>query len=315
MPEDEYVWLPRRSILTFEEARRLAGVFASIGVSKVRITGGEPLLRQDLPALIALLAADARFHDLALTTNGILLADLAAALKGAGLHRVTLSLDSLKPERFRALTRSRRHDDVLAGLRVARAEGFRGTKINTVVVRGFNDDEIVDLIEFARENQAEVRFIEYMDVGGATRWSLDKVVPKREILDEVRRRYGSLEPVFPGDGAVQRAPADRFILADGTSFGVIASTTEPFCRTCDRSRLTADGTWLMCLYADSGLNLRDPLREGASDDELAHLIAAHWRQRTDRGAEERLRSTARAPLYQIEALRNDPHREMHTRGG
>lgn len=315
MPEDEYVWLPRESILTFEEIHRLAGLFASLGVSKVRITGGEPLLRQDLPALVRLLSSDARLRDVALTTNGILLSDLAEPLRTAGLHRITLSLDSLRPERFRALTRSRRHADVLAGLAAARHVGFRATKINTVVVRGFNDDEIVALVEFARAHEAEVRFIEYMDVGGATRWSMDEVVPKREILDRLARRYGRVEPVVPADAEALRAPADRFALPDGTTVGVIASTTEPFCRTCDRSRLTADGTWLLCLYADTGLDLREPLRSGASDEELARLIAEGWRGRRDRGAEVRLDAPSRRPLYQLEALRSDPHREMHTRGG
>jgi cyclic pyranopterin phosphate synthase len=315
MPEDEYIWLPRQSILTYEEIQRLGGVFASLGVSKVRITGGEPLLRQDLPELVQLLAGDPQVRDLSLTTNGILLGGMVRSLRHAGLHRITLSLDSLRPERFEALTRSRRHDDVLEGLRRAHAVGFRETKINTVVVRGFNDDEIVDMIDFARANEAEVRFIEYMDVGGATRWSMDAVVPKREIVSVVERRFGHAEPVLPANATQQRAPADRFALPDGTTFGVIASTTEPFCRNCDRSRLTADGKWLLCLYADTGLDLRQPLRAGATDAELARLISDRWRQRTDRGAEERLRSPVRSPLYQVEALRRDPHREMHTRGG
>jgi cyclic pyranopterin phosphate synthase len=315
MPEDEYVWLPRESILTFEEIERLAGIFAGLGAGKVRITGGEPLLRQNLPALVGRLAPDPRITDLALTTNGILLGGLAPALKAAGLRRITLSLDTLQPERFLALTRSRRHRDVLDGLAAARTAGFSGTKINTVVVRGFNDDEIVDLLEFGRGNGVEVRFIEYMDVGGATRWSMARVVTRAEILRMVERRYGAVAPVRPADAAAARAPADRFALPDGTTFGVIASTTEPFCRTCDRSRLTADGTWLLCLYADAGLDLRGPLRGGATDEEIARQIAARWRRRTDRGAEERLTAPARTPLYQIEALRSDPHREMHTRGG
>lgn len=315
MPEDDYVWLPRASLLSYEEILRLVQVFSSLGVSKVRITGGEPLLRQDLPELIALLASRGRVEDLALTTNGILLGAMAESLKRAGLERITLSLDSLQPDRFQALTRSRRHGDVLRGLETATAVGFRGTKINTVVVRGFNDDEILDLLEFGWARAAEVRFIEYMDVGGATRWSMDDVVSRQEILATVKRRYGRVEPVPPADAAASRAPAERYVLPDGTTFGVIASTTEPFCRTCDRSRLTADGTWFLCLYADAGLDLRAPLRDGADDEEIRCVIAARWRGRTDRGAEERLSAPGRRPLYQIDALRRDPHREMHTRGG
>lgn len=313
MPEDDYVWLPRASLLSYEEILRLVQVFSSLGVSKVRITGGEPLLRQDLPELIALLASRGRVEDLALTTNGILLGAMAESLKRAGLERITLSLDSLQPDRFQALTRSRRHGDVLRGLETATAVGFRGTKINTVVVRGFNDDEILDLLEFGRARAAEVRFIEYMDVGGATHWSPAAVVSRTEILAKIAAREGSVTPV--PDPADPRAPADRFALPDGTVFGVIASTTAPFCRTCDRSRITADGTWLLCLYADRGLDLREQMRMGASDEELLALIRDVWRDRRDRGAEERFAAHDRGPLYQLEVLRADPHREMHTRGG
>jgi len=209
------------------------------------------------------------------------------------------------------LARSDRHADVLAGIAAARGAGFP-VKLNTVVIRGVNDDELVELIEFARSQQAEVRFIEYMDVGGATGWSADQVVSQREILEVLAARYGAITPVTAGDSS---APAERFRLPDGTTFGIVASTTAPFCRACDRSRLTADGTWFLCLYAERGTDLRDPLRNGASDAELAELIASTWRGRTDRGAEERLELAERAPLYQVEGLRADPHREMHTRGG
>jgi len=191
-------------------------------------------------------------------------------------------------------------------------------KINTVMIRGFNHDEIVDLLEFCRERgtggsggRLEVRFIEYMDVGGATQWSMDQVVSRREILETIGARYGAVQPL--GDNP--SAPAERFRLPDGTTFGIIASTTAPFCRTCDRSRLTADGTWFLCLYAERGVDLREPLRAGASDQDLAALIRSVWSARTDRGAEERLRAVERRPLYGIEGLRADPHREMHTRGG
>jgi cyclic pyranopterin phosphate synthase len=311
MPEQEYVWLPKESILTFEEIARLVTVFTSLGVSKVRLTGGEPLLRHDLPALSRMLAGNTGIRDLAMTTNGLLLAKHAAALRQAGLGRITVSLDTLRPEGMRDLARSDRHADVLAGIAAARAAGFP-LKLNTVVMRGVNDDELVDLIEFARAHQAEVRFIEYMDVGGATGWSAEQVVSQREILEVLSARYGAITPVATGDLS---APAERFRLPDGTTFGIVASTSAPFCRSCDRSRLTADGTWFMCLYAEQGTDLREPLRNGATDQELAELIAATWRGRTDRGAEERLELVERSPLYQVEGLRADPHREMHTRGG
>jgi cyclic pyranopterin phosphate synthase len=313
MPEEEYLWLPRASILSFEEIARLAGIFAGLGVTKVRLTGGEPLLRHDVPTVVSLLARTAGITDLALTTNGMVLAVQAEPLRRAGLGRLTVSLDTLRPERFEAYTRSKRHADVLAGIAAARAAGFDRLKLNTVVVRGYNDDELVDLIEFGRANAAEVRFIEYMDVGGATLWSPEQVVSRQAMLESLSRRYGRVEPVAESRGGT--APAERFALPDGTTFGIIASTTAPFCRTCDRSRLTADGTWYLCLYAEQGISLRDPLRQGASDAELAALIAGGWRIRADRGAEERLRVVARGALYPVERLRQDPHREMHTRGG
>jgi len=215
----------------------------------------------------------------------------------------------LQPERMRELARTDRHADVLEGIAAARQAGF-SVKLNTVVMRGVNDDELVALIEFARAHQAEIRFIEYMDVGGATEWTAEQVVSQREMLESVSKHYGSLAPIPAGN-----APAERFRLADGTTFGIIASTTAPFCRSCDRSRLTADGTWFLCLYAERGIDLRAPVRAGASDAELAELISATWQERTDRGAEERLGLQERAPLYRVSGLRADPHREMHTRGG
>ena len=314
MPEDEYVWLPRESILTFEELERVVRVFARLGVRKVRLTGGEPLLRHDLPALVRLIAPIPDIEDLALTTNGLLLAKQAAALRAAGLQRVTVSLDTLRPERMLAFAKSARHGDVIAGIRAARDAGFEHLKLNSVVIRGFNDDELEQLIEFGRAEGAELRFIEYMDVGGATHWSMDQVVSQRDMLAELARRYGPIAPVAQTGGDA-RAPAERFRLPDGTTFGIIASVTAPFCRTCDRSRVTADGTWFLCLYAGRGVDLRAPLRGGASDEELAALIQATWQGRADRGAEERLGVADRGALYRIDSLRADPHREMHTRGG
>jgi cyclic pyranopterin phosphate synthase len=311
MPEEEYVWLPREEILHFEEIGRLVDVFITLGVDKVRLTGGEPLLRRDLPRLIRLLAAKPALRDLAITSNGVLLADQAASLKEAGLHRVTVSLDTLRPKRFSVLTRRDSHAQVLEGLAAAARAGFGDTKIDTVVMRGVNDDELADLIEYGKTVPAEVRFIEYMDVGGATRWSMGKVVSRREMLERLSQRYGRIEPVVE----VTTAPADRYRLPDGTVFGIISSTTEPFCAECDRSRLTADGLWYLCLYAQKGIDLRGPLRAGASDDELRALITGTWEARRDRGAEDRLALRDREPLLQVERLKRDPHLEMHTRGG
>ncbi len=311
MPEEEYVWLPREDILHFGEVATLTDTFLDLGVDKVRLTGGEPLLRRDLPRLVRMLAARARIRDLAMTTNGVLLAEHAAALKAAGLHRVTVSLDTLDPRRFAQLTRRATHAQVLEGIASVPRAGFTGTKLDTVVMRGVNDDELADLIEFGRGVPAEVRFIEYMDVGGATRWSLGQVVGRQEMLERLERRYGRIEPVVEAS----TAPADRFRLPDGTTFGIISSTTAPFCADCDRSRLTADGLWYLCLYATRGIDLRGPLRGGAGPDELKALITGGWRARTDRGAEDRLALGNRQPLVQIGGLKRDPHLEMHTRGG
>ena len=310
MPEADYVWLPREDILHFEEIETLVDVFTSLGVDKVRITGGEPLLRRGVPDLISRLAQRPAIRDLALTTNGVLLAPIAAALKDAGLHRLTVSLDTLQPDRFRALARYDELDRVLDGITTA-APLFPGLKLDTVVIRGVNDDELVPLIEFARTHGAEVRFIEYMDVGGATHWSLSRVVSRVDMLAALEHAYGPIQAIDESSSA----PADRYRLADGTVFGIIASTTAPFCADCDRSRLTADGLWYLCLYAPQGTDLRRALRAGASRDELQAMIRTTWEQRRDRGAEDRLAARDRAPFIPIDTLRRDPHLEMHTRGG
>ena len=310
MPEAEYAWLPREDLLSFEEIRRLVGVFASLGVDKVRLTGGEPLLRHDLAGLVRLLARDARLGDLAMTTNGVLLAGQVEALRDAGLMRVTVSLDTLRADRFTALTRLTTHARVLEGIDAA-ARVFSTLKLDAVVMRGVNDDEIVPLVEFARARRAEVRFIEYMDVAGATGWSPALVVPRAEILARLEARYGPLDPI----GATAWAPADRYRLPDGATVGVIASTTAPFCSTCDRARLTADGMWLTCLYATRGLDLRGPLRAGVAPAGLASLVEAAWRARSDRGAELRAAERERGIYLPAETLRRDVHLEMHTRGG
>jgi cyclic pyranopterin phosphate synthase len=311
MPEADYAWLPRQSILDFEEIAALVDAFTTLGVDRVRLTGGEPLLRRDLPSLIEMLASRPSVRDLALTTNGVLLANQVGALRAAGLHRLTVSLDTLDRARFQSLARFDELPAVLAGIEAAARAGFSALKIDTVVMRGRNDDELRALLEFGRSVGAEVRFIEYMDVGGATHWSIESVVSRREILARLTEAYGAIEGVAGRDSA----PAERFRLADGTTFGIIASTTEPFCAACDRSRLTADGLWLLCLYARGGLDLRHPLREGATRDELAHLISTVWSMRADRGAEERLGAPSRQPLIPVAALKRDAHLEMHTRGG
>jgi cyclic pyranopterin phosphate synthase len=310
MPEQDYVWLPREDILQFEEIDRLVDLFLDLGVRKVRLTGGEPLLRKDATVLVEQLAGKPRIEDLAMTTNGVLLAPQASALKRAGLHRLTVSLDTLQRDRFIALARYDELTRVLAGIDAA-AVVFPGFKIDTVVIRGVNDDELVPMLEFAKGRGAELRFIEYMDVGGATRWSWQQVVTQEEMLSTLSRHYGPITPI----GHRGAAPADRFRLPDGTIFGIIASTTAPFCGACDRSRLTADGMWYLCLYATRGTDLRAALRGGASRDDLAALITRTWTARTDRGAEHRLTLRDRAAMIPISSLKRDPHLEMHTRGG
>ncbi|MFZ5443213.1 MAG: GTP 3',8-cyclase MoaA [Myxococcota bacterium] len=308
MPEEEYAWLPSPDVLSFEEIDALVDRFIALGVRKVRLTGGEPLVRRDLPVLVALLAKKG-LEELALTTNGVLLRQQADALARAGLQRVTISLDTLSREKFQRLTRRDQLPAVLDGIAAAREAGFRGLKLDTVLMRGVNDDELEPLLEFASAHDAELRFIEYMDVGGATRWSMEKVVPARELL----ARLGPVEPL-PGRGS---APAERYRRTkSGQTFGVIASTTQPFCRACDRARLTADGHWFTCLYATKGVDLKAALRGGANATELEALIRSTWERRNDRGAEERLAlREQRGPLASPDELKKTPHLEMHTRGG
>jgi cyclic pyranopterin phosphate synthase len=310
MPEAEYVWLPRQDILHFEEMSQLVDVFARAGVDRVRLTGGEPLLRRDIPELLAMLARKPSIRDLALTTNGVLLEDQARSLHEAGLHRLTVSLDTLRPDRFQALTRFDALPQVLAGIEEAR-KYFSNIKLDSVIIRGTNEDELVPLMDYARSIGAEIRFIEYMDVGGATLWTRDRVMSREDMLADLSRALGAITAVDEHTSA----PADRFRLADGTVFGIISSTTDPFCRTCDRSRLTADGMWYRCLYATRGTDLRTPLRAGMSPDDLLMLLRQEWSQRTDRGAEDRLAMRDRSPLVPASSLKKNPHLEMHTRGG
>ena len=310
MPEAEYVWLPRHDLLQFEEMSTLIDVFARAGVDRVRLTGGEPLLRRDLPELIRMIARKPVIRDLALTTNGVMLVDHAHELHAAGLHRLTVSLDTLRRDRFQALTRFDSLPHVLAGIDEA-ARYFKGIKLDAVIMRGTNEDELVPLMEYARRVGAEIRFIEYMDVGGATQWSRDRVMSRQDMLAALTLEYGPIAAIAEDSSA----PADRFRLTDGTVFGIISSTTDPFCSQCDRSRLTADGVWYRCLYATAGTDLRTPLRAGASADDLLELLRREWTARADRGEEERLGISDRSPLIPASSLKKNPHLEMHTRGG
>ncbi len=311
MPQEEYRWLEREEVLRFGELSAIVDAFCLLGVDKVRITGGEPLLRRELERFVEQLSRRSAIQDLALTTNGLLLAQQAPALKQAGLKRVTVSLDTLDEAVFAQLTRRKGLSDVLAGIDAAAALWAGRVKLDTVVMRGVNDHELEALLEFARERAVELRYIEYMDVGGATNWSMDKVVSRAELLGRLSKRYGAIEELHENSSA----PAERFRLSDGTLFGVIASTTSPFCAKCDRSRLTADGTWYLCLYARLGIDLKAMLRGGASTEQIAARIASVWGARADRGAELRLDERARGPLLDASELRTDPRLEMHTRGG
>ena len=297
----DYAWLPRETLLSFEETATIIDAFTGLGVDRVRITGGEPLLRRNLPALVRQVAALPGVRDLALTTNGVLLAEQAVALREAGLHRITVSLDTLHRKRFEALTRFDMHASVLAGIDAATRAGYSSLKIDTVVVRGVNDDELIDLIEYGRSVGAEVRFIEYMDVGGATRWTREAVVSQDEMLQAIGAHYGAVTSVGRGS-----APADRFALPDGTRPS--ASSRRRHAAVLRRLRSQpADGRW--CL-ADVSVCARrhgsaPAAAGGATEDDLAQLIRAVWSQRADRGAEERLALGRREPLIPLAALKKD----------
>lgn len=310
MPEAHYTWLEKPHLLSFEELTRVVRLFRCLGLERVRITGGEPLLRQELPKLVQMLA-ELGVRGLALTSNGVLLKKHAMALRQAGLQRLTVSLDTLKAEVFSRIAQRQELESVLSGLRFVRDLEFEELKLDTVVVRGVNDAEINDLTGFAAELGAEIRFIEYMDVGGATRWEPGLVVAQDEILERLRAGYGSAQPL-PGRGS---APAQRFLLGNGQIVGVVASVTRPFCADCDRLRLTADGQLLSCLYAKTGLDLREILRSTADDAEVSRQLAAFWEGRQDQGAVDRTRVRGRAGYVSLEELRANPRLEMHTRGG
>lgn len=311
MPEENYRWLPKDEILRYEEMERLVSIFSQWGVHRLRITGGEPLLRRDLARFVQMLSRHSAIDELTLTTNGTLLEQHAKALKEAGLSRLTISLDSLDPQTYRQLSQRGRLEDVIKGIERAQEVGFRSTKLNAVVIKGVNDQEMGDLLEFANKRELELRFIEYMDVGGATQWDHSQVMNRQQILQWISSRFGRAQ-VY---GQKDSAPATRYILPRGQVFGIISSTTQPFCSSCDRSRITADGFWYLCLYAQKGIDLKSLLRSGYSNEEIAQQIARVWSSRRDRGAEERLNQERRAPFMSADALQTDPHLEMHTRGG
>ena len=306
----DFAFLPRSELLTFEEITRLARLFVARGVRKIRLTGGEPLLRRDLPRLVEMLAALPDVDDITLTTNGSLLARQAQSLADAGLRRISVSLDSLDEQTF-----ARMNDvgfpvsTVLEGIAAAQAAGLAPIKVNMVVRRGLNEHDVVPMARFFRERGQILRFIEYMDVGHTNGWRLDDVVPAAEIIDAIDAEMSlvAVPPTYPGE------VADRWAYRDGTGeVGVIASVTQPFCRDCTRARLTADGQLYTCLFASAGHDLRASLRAGASDDELSAAISAIWEQRSDRYSELRSLATARS----LPVINADPNRvEMSRIGG
>lgn len=311
MPEREYNWLPREDRLSFEELTAITEAMIPMGVRQVRLTGGEPLLRRGLEKLITQLHGLEGIEDVALTTNGVLLTDQAQVLRDAGLRRVTVSLDTLKAKRFEDSTRQDFLPRVLAGLMAASRVGFEEIKLNTVLLRGTNDDELEDLLAYAVESGFELRFIEYMDVGGAQNWRQDLVVSKDQILDRVRKRFGEPKPVETPD----YVPARRWSLPGGGTFGIVASTTAPFCGTCNRARITADGRLFTCLYGTEGLDLRGLIRLPDGVQQVEKAIANRWLSRRDRGAEDRLEAEDRGAFQDVEDLKQNPHWEMHTKGG
>ena len=302
---ESYKFLPKNEILSFEEIARLARIFVEFGVNKLRITGGEPLLRTDLHILIAMLTGMPGLEDLTLTTNAYLLPQQARQLKDAGLQRITISLDTLDDEVFKEMNgRGISIDRVLQGIDAAAAVGLAPIKINAVVQKGVNDHTVVELARYFKNSGHIVRFIEYMDVGNRNGWKWDQVVPAAEIVQQIDAEM-PLEPVdsnYPGE------VANRYRYRDGQGeIGVISSVSQPFCANCTRSRLSTDGKLYTCLFASTGVSLRDEMRAGASDDDLKNLIARIWTRRTDRYSEERT---------ELASLQNVPAKvEMYQIGG
>ena len=309
MPLDEYVWIDRSEILSFEEITRLSRLFAGLGIEKIRITGGEPLVRKDLHRLIGMLSGIEGVRDLCLTTNASLLSEQIGNLAAAGLKRINVSIDTLVAEKFKQITKRGNLDKVIEGLFAAKALGLHPIKINAVIERGLNDDDIIPLVEFAREHDFSMRFIEYMDVGNANNWISEKIVSKKEILATINALY-PLREVGRDNGT---APAVDYEFTDGVGdVGVIASVTEPFCSSCTRARLTADGKLVTCLFSDQGHDLKSLMRNGATDEQLIEVISSVWTQRTDRYSDERLAAMNSPEGYQPKAHHKI---EMITLGG
>ena len=279
----DFAFLSKMDILTYEEIDRLAGLFISLGVEKIRLSGGEPLLRKDLPELISMLAL--RKVEIAMTTNGVLLPRFAPALSAAGLDRVTVSLDALDEATFAAMTDSGHTvAAVLAGIEAAESVGLGPIKINTVVKKGANEDELIDLVERFSSREIAVRFIEFMDVGTTNGWDMEDVV----TAEEIRGMLAELEPI---ESQYRGEVAKRYRLPQGGEVGLITSVTEPFCGDCSRARLSADGHLYTCLFASKGLDLLTPMREGATDEDLLELIESCWINRDDRYSEIRTESS------------------------
>ncbi len=289
MPEEEYSkhykFLAPEQWLSFDEILRLTKIFIRLGVRKVRLTGGEPLLRPGLAGLIADLNKIEGITDLALTTNGILLAQHAGSLKAAGLERLTVSLDTLDEKLFKRMSGNKGSvREVLEGIKAAEAAGFDSVKINAVVQKNVNEETVLDLVEYFRGTRHIVRFIEYMDVGNCNHWEMTSVVPSKNLFDRINSRY----PLRPLAKKYRGEVAERCEYADGKGeIGFISSVSQPFCGDCSRARLSTDGKIFTCLFAGKGVDLRQSLRSGASDEELSALIAQTWQARTDRYSEER----------------------------
>lgn len=271
--------MEKEALLTFEELERLAMIFSGLGVRRIRLTGGEPLVRQGLDKLVSSLARISSLDDLSLTTNGSLLAAYARGLKTAGLMRINVSLDTLRSDRFLAVTQRNDLPAVIEGLKIAKEVGLAPIKINSVVIKGFNEDEILELVEFGRVNGFEMRFIEFLDVGNANSWTLKRTVQKKQILETINSRY-PIEEVHRGD---VNSPSVDYRYLDGLGrVGIIGSLTEPFCSDCTRARLTADGHLVTCLFSENGIDLKLGLRAGMTDEELSEQICSVWLGRVDR---------------------------------